>query len=74
MNDKISMNPAICNGRPVFKGTRITVQTVFEFLSAGNTIEEVLENYPSLKQSDIEAAFEYASRLAGNSITTELVS
>ena len=74
MNDVISVDSNVCNGRPVFKGTRIAVQTVSEFLSSGNTIEEVLEQYPSLKRSDIEAAFAYASRLTGNSYSIELVS
>lgn len=74
MEEVISVDPDICNGKPVFRGTRIAVQTVFEFLSAGDSIEDVLEHYPSLKRSDIEAAFGYASRLAGNRYTTEPVS
>ncbi|MDA0750928.1 MAG: DUF433 domain-containing protein [Verrucomicrobia bacterium] len=74
MNNAISVDPDVCNGKPVFRGTRITVQTIFEFLSAGDSMEDVLKHYPSLKRSDIEAAFAYASRLTGNRYTTEAVS
>jgi len=74
MEDLISVDPDVCNGKPVFSGTRITVQTIFEFLSAGDSMKDVLDQYPSLKASDIEAAFGYASRLTGNKYTTEAVS
>ncbi len=43
MENRIHINPDICNGRPVIAGTRIPVQTVMEFLAAGDSIEEVLE-------------------------------
>ena len=48
MKDPITMDPAICNGRPVVKGTRITVKTVMEFLAAGDSVDDVLEDYPAL--------------------------
>ena len=54
--DRIEINPDICNGKPVIKGTRITVQTILEFLGAGDSIEEVLEGYPKLHREDILAA------------------
>ena len=47
-------------------GTRILVQTVMEFLGAGDSIEEVLEEYPSLKQEDIYACMQFAARLIAN--------
>ena len=53
--DRIEINPDICNGKPVIKGTRITVQTILEFLGAGDSIEEVLEGYPSLTRDDVLA-------------------
>jgi uncharacterized protein (DUF433 family) len=64
MSDRIAIDPDICNGKPVVRGTRITVQTVLGFLAAGDTIEDVLEEYPSLKRDDILACLDYASRLA----------
>ena len=50
MAERIDIHPYICNGRPVIAGTRILVQTVMEFLGAGDSIDEVLEAYPSLKR------------------------
>jgi uncharacterized protein (DUF433 family) len=66
MNNRISINPDICNGRPVISGTRIPVQTVLEFLGAGDSIEDVLEEYPSLTREDIYACIQYASKLMAN--------
>ena len=57
MNDIISVDPDVCNGKPVFRGTRIAVRTIFELLSAGDTMQDVLNHFPSFKRSDIEAAF-----------------
>ena len=50
MAERIAIHPDICNGRPVIAGSRIPVQTVMEFLGADDSIEEVLEAYPSLKK------------------------
>ena len=55
MNERIVVDPAICNGRPVIKSTRITVQTILEFLGAGDSIDDVLEEYPSLSREDVLA-------------------
>ena len=52
---RIVIDPDICNGQPVVKGTRITAQTVLEFLAAGDSVEEVLEEYPSLSKEDVLA-------------------
>ena len=66
VNDSITIDPAICNGRPVVKGTRITVQTVIEFLAAGDNVEDVLEESPTLTRGDVLACMEWASRLMAN--------
>lgn len=58
----ITLNPEICNGKPTIRGTRITVQTILEFLSAGDSAEEVLQQYPSLKLEDIKACLQFAAR------------
>ena len=55
MADRIDIHPDICNGRPVIAETRIPVQTIMEFLGAGDSIDEVLEAYPSLKREDVYA-------------------
>lgn len=67
-NDRIVSDPDICNGKPTIRGTRITVQTVLEFLGAGDSIEEVLTGYPRLTQEDVLACIQYAARLAGNRV------
>lgn len=66
MTDRIVIDPGICNGRPVVKGTRITVQTVVEFLGAGDSVDDVLEEYPSLTREDVNACLDWVSRLMGN--------
>jgi uncharacterized protein (DUF433 family) len=66
MTERITIDSDICNGKPVVRGTRIAVQTVLEFLAAGDSIEDVLEEYPSLKREDIQACIDYASRLMAN--------
>lgn len=62
-SERIVMDPAICNGRPAIRGTRITVQTVLEFLAAGEDPEEILHQYPSLRKEDILACLSAAARL-----------
>ena len=66
MSERIVINPEICNGRPVVRGTRITAQTVLEFLAAGDSVADVLEEYPALKRADVQACLDYAARMMGN--------
>ena len=66
MSERITINPDICNGKPVIRGTRITAQTVLEFLAAGDSVADVLEEYPTLKREDVQACLNYASKLMGN--------
>lgn len=66
MSERISIRPGVCNGKPVVRGTRITAQTVLEFLAAGDSVEDVLEEYPQLTRADVQACLDYASRLMGN--------
>jgi uncharacterized protein (DUF433 family) len=73
MEPRIVINPEICNGRPVIAGTRITVQTILEFLGAGDSIEDVLAEYPTLTREDILASLRYSSQLIGNRFTLEKV-
>lgn len=59
-DSRISISPDICNGRPVITGTRIAVQTILEFLGAGDSVEDVLEEYPTLTLEDINASIQSA--------------
>jgi uncharacterized protein (DUF433 family) len=69
MSERITIDPDVCNGKPVVRGTRIAVQTVLEFLAAGDSAEELLEEYPSLAKEDIQACLNYASKLMANHYT-----
>ena len=72
--DRIELNEEICNGKPVIRGTRITVQTILGFLSAGDSIEDVLAGYPQLTREDILACLAYARRLSELHSTVRLAS
>ncbi len=61
---RITRDKGICGGEPVFKGTRVTLRTVLASLAAGDTIEEILADFPSLKPEDIQAAIEFAAASA----------
>lgn len=67
---RITIDPKVCNGKPVIRGMRITVTTILEYLAAGETVENILEAYPVLEPEDIKASLEYAKRLADKSIMT----
>ena len=62
--DRIEINPAVCHGKPVVRGTRIMVSQVLGALSGGDSIEDVLMDYPSLSPEDVFAVFAFAGTLA----------
>ena len=66
MSERIVIHPDICNGRPVVRGTRIAAQTVLEFRAAGDSLEAVLAEYPTLTRADVQACLDYAARVMGN--------
>jgi uncharacterized protein (DUF433 family) len=70
---KIIIDPDICNGQPVIEGTRVTASTILEFLSAGDSIDDVLAGYPSLKREDVLACLAYSARLMKNHFEIEAV-
>ena len=60
---RITIDPAVCNGKPTIRGKRITVQTILEFLGAGESEEEILNQYPSLEAEDIKTCLRFAASL-----------
>lgn len=70
---KIVIDPAVCNGSPTIEGTRIAVQTILEFLSAGDTIEDVLREYPTLTRDDVLACLAYSARLMKHHFSVQAV-
>lgn len=53
----------ICNGKPVIKGTRITVQSVMSFVLAGDSDEDILKSFPRLTRHDLQACKDFTSML-----------
>lgn len=59
--ERITTDPNVMLGKPVIKGTRITVELILRKLSEGMTVEELLEAYPHLTKEDILAALSYSA-------------
>ncbi|MCP4126202.1 MAG: DUF433 domain-containing protein [Gammaproteobacteria bacterium] len=60
----ITVDPNVCHGQACFKDTRIMVSVVLDNLAAGNSIDDILQSYPSLDTDSIHAAIGYAAELA----------
>lgn len=63
LNDRIVVDPEIVTGKPVVRGTRISVELVVELLAAGWSHAQILASYPHLSEEDIRACLGYASEL-----------
>lgn len=61
--DRVVIDQAILDGKPVVKGTRLSVEFIMGLLAQGWSEEEVLRNYPALVQEDIQACLAYAHEL-----------
>lgn len=62
--DFIARDPKICGGRPVIKGTRVPLRTVLASLAEGDTVEEILRDFPTLSEEAIKAAIAFAAASA----------
>lgn len=62
--NRIEINPNICFGKPCVKGTRIWVSLILDLLANGQTIEQVLNEYPYLKEEDIRACLAYGAEIS----------
>ena len=62
MNPRIEINPKVCHGKPVIRGTRVLVSTILGALGGGDAVAAVLEDYPPLTAEDVAAALEFAGR------------
>ncbi len=61
---RISIDPNICSGKPCIKGHRIWVSLILDLLAAGETIEAILEEYPSVEKEDILACIAYGAEMS----------
>ncbi len=59
--DRIQINPKICLGEPIVRGTRITVSVILKLLANNRSIEDIIEMYPELEVPDIQEAMKYAA-------------
>ena len=62
MSERIEINPRVCGGQPVVKGTRISVTAILEQLVQNESWVSLLRGYPELTRADIQAALDYARR------------
>lgn len=68
MYERISIDPKVCHGQACIKGTRIPVHQIVRMLANGDTIEDLVKEYPSLKREDILACLDYVASLAEEQI------
>jgi len=62
--ERISINPAVCFGKPCIRGTRIWVALLLDFLANGMSVNEILEEYPQLEMKDILTALAYGAEMS----------
>ena len=65
---RITIDPDLCGGRPCVRGLRIRVKDILELLAAGATRDEILADYPYLEAEDITAVLDYAAHQADHPI------
>jgi len=65
---RVTVDPAVCSGKPCIRGTRIYIAIILDALAEGLTPEEIIDHYPSLKLEDIRAAVAYAAEMARENI------
>ena len=61
---RITIDPAVCHGKPCVRGLRYPVETLLELLSSGMTMDEILTDYADLERDDLLAVLAFAARLA----------
>lgn len=62
--NRISIDPNICFGKPCIRGTRIWVSLILDFLASGESVEQILAEYPQLTKDDILAAIAYGAEMS----------
>ena len=64
MNERIEINPSVCHGKPVIRGTRVLVSQLLGALAGGDSVNDIMMDYPSITSEDISAVFAFAGSLA----------
>ena len=68
----INIDPEILSGQPVFKGTRVSVETLFDHLKAGISLDEFLEDFPTVSKEQVVATLEIANKLVTSKNVAQL--
>jgi uncharacterized protein (DUF433 family) len=61
--NRVEVNPAICGGKPVVRGTRIMVRNILGMVAGGYSIDRILSAYPDLSREDVNGVLEYAAHV-----------
>ena len=70
---RITVDPEVCHGKPCLRGLRYPVETILEYLAGGNSVEDLLAEFPDLEREDILACLEFSRRmLAARSVHMSL--
>ncbi|MGQ0591822.1 MAG: DUF433 domain-containing protein [Gammaproteobacteria bacterium] len=64
LQDRITIDPAICHGKPCIRGLRYPVEVILELMSSGMSIDEIVQDYEDLEREDILATLAFAAHLA----------
>lgn len=66
MLDRITINPEICHGKPTIRNKRYTVENILEYMSGGDSVESILEEFNDLEKEDILACITFAYQILKN--------
>ncbi len=68
MFDRITSNPAILGGKPIIRGTRISIEFILDLLASGATGDQVIRKHPQLTICDVQQALQYAAASVRNEV------
>ena len=68
MFDRITSDPAVLSGKPIIRGTRISVAMILEWIASGATRDDIIRRHPHLSPADVEQALAYAAGAVRNEI------
>jgi uncharacterized protein (DUF433 family) len=68
MFDRITTQPGVLNGKPIIKGTRISVEFILELVASGGSVAEIVRNYPFLDEEDVRQAVLFAADTVKNDV------
>ena len=60
--DRITIDPGICHGKPTIRGLRYPVDAILEYLAGGDSVEDVLAEFPDLEREDLQACIQFAAQ------------